>query len=82
MGDLLYRQEQARHTLNRESMPARSIRPGFTAAWLGLAVSLVLTKPGIAGDDPLAFCAMVLEATGTGIAVSHLPEFQKMHAQD
>ncbi|MBK9739548.1 MAG: TetR/AcrR family transcriptional regulator [Actinobacteria bacterium] len=54
------------------------------ALWASVhgAVSLVLTKPGIAGDDPLAFCAMVLEATGTGIAVSHLPEFQKMHAQD
>lgn len=33
------------------------------------AVSLVITKPGIAGDDPLAFCAMVLEATGAGMAV-------------
>lgn len=51
------------------------------ALWAAVhgAVSLVLTKPGIAGDDPLGFCGMVLEATGAGIAVSHLPEFQSLH---
>jgi AcrR family transcriptional regulator len=40
------------------------------ALWAAVhgAVSLVLTKPGIAGPDPVEFCTRVLEATGAGLA--------------